>query len=47
MKTVIEAVLLLAVFIKMVPHPGLSQGAALPGVKATKADAVSTVGLIP
>ena len=45
-QTVIAAVLL-PVVIGMVPHPPLSQGAALPGVKATKADAVSTVGLIP
>ena len=46
-QTVIEAVLLLALVIGMVLHPPLSQGAALPDVRATKADAVSTVGVIP
>ena len=46
-QTAIEAVLLLALVIGMVPHPPLSQRAALPDVNATKADAVCTVGVIP
>ena len=46
-QTVIEAVLLLALVTGMVMHPPLSQRTALPDVRATKADAVSTVGVIP
>jgi hypothetical protein len=46
-QTVTEAVLLLALVTRMVMHPPLSQRTALPDVRATKADTVSTVDVIP
>ena len=46
-QTVTDAVLLIALVTRMVMHPPLSQRTALPDVRATEADAVSTVGVIP